>query len=73
MLTYAGAYAGAYVDVEGLSPVEVELALNPTAQVYIHTPMFNHTGIHTYTYVCMYVFCPNLIYVCVYVCMYIHV
>ena len=38
-------HAGAYVDVEGLNPVEVELALNPTAKVYIHIPM----------YVCIYV------------------
>ena len=59
-------HAGAYVDVEGLNPVEVELALNPTAQVYIHTPMFNRTGIHTYTYVCMYVWY-------MYVCMYVYV
>jgi len=42
--------AGAYVDVEGLNPVEVELALNPTAKVYIHIPQLY---IHIPMYVCI--------------------
>ena len=65
-------HAGAYVDVEGLNPVEVELALNPTEKVYIHTPtaqVYIHlcSTAQAYIHIPMYV-CMSVWYM--YVCMY---